>query len=86
MKTIWKYLLPVGIYSHRLYVPEHSSILDIQVQDHNIYAWIMIDTSKPVIPLDIITLGTGHETPEIMGGHIATVQLDGFVWHLFYKE
>ncbi len=84
MKTIWKFNLNV---EKRNYVemPSNSKVLDVQMQDGKITMWALCETESERITVEILIFGTGWE---IEGGtenleYLATVQNNGYVWHLF---
>lgn len=83
--TIWKYELPepsMDVFC--IEMPETSDILDAQAQNGGAVLWVLVDPSSPKMERYFMLVGTGWrlDQPRIIG-HIATIQSDGLVWHLF---
>jgi len=79
-------------------MPNHHKILDVQLQDGKYCMWVLVDTLFPIETVNFIVAGTGYHLIEkfidngieklpILGTfdyeHIATVQDDSYVWHIF---
>jgi hypothetical protein len=64
-------------------LPRNAEILSAQIQGGNICLWAKVDTSEPLESQSIAIYGTGQELPDSEMTHIATVQMDEFVWHVF---
>ena len=79
MKTIWKYELN----SKHEAIPKGSKLLDVQMQNRSICAWFLVDPAKKMVERDIRIYMTGEDLPDDIGKHVATVQLDEFVFHIF---
>lgn len=64
-------------------------LLDIQVQNSIITAWVLTDSEMPEKMVNFVPIGTGWEIPvEILEGmeYVKTVQDDyGYVWHYYMK-
>jgi hypothetical protein len=80
--TIWKYTLSIDGEVDIL-MPLRARIISAQAQDGKIAIWAIIDPSSPVGARRLAVHGTGGPGPRIDAAHIGTVQLDGFVWHVF---
>jgi hypothetical protein len=83
MQVIYKYLLE---YAEPTYitVPVGSMVRHFGVQGSELYVWIEIDKSiSETMTLEFHIYGTGHEFEH--GIYFGTVQVDGFVWHLYQK-
>ena len=63
-------------------MPKDAEILCVQIQGGFPRLWVKVDTEKDEIFRAFRFYGTGSDIfrDEI---YIGTVQLDGFVWHLF---
>ena len=80
---IYKYQLEITD-SQTLALPRGFKILSIQLQNRKLCLWASVPESTYTDDITFLIAGTGHETPE--GEYIDTVQLDEFVFHVFYKE
>lgn len=85
MRTIWKYKLML-IESQSLFLPKHAEILTAQIQNGDISIWALLDPEKEQELVRFAIRGTGHRINGDEGRYIATVQKDGFVWHIFATE
>lgn len=92
MYKIWKYILSITD-TQVIDIPEDSKILKVGVQEGtNITMWCMVNPDAPKISRVIKIYGTGQDVkttyPE--DAYVGSVQLDGYVWHIFdegeYKE
>jgi hypothetical protein len=84
MKTIWKFqlrLTDLQIVS----MPKGAEILTVQVQHGIITMWAKVNTDAELVRVPIQIVGTGNPYQSV-GKYIGTVQLDGFVWHLFQED
>lgn len=82
MDTVYKYELELT-ERQVLSLPADARILDIQVQNESLCAWVKLDTEKPERERVILIVGTGNRAPHNAQKHISTVQMNGFVWHFF---
>lgn len=85
MYKIWKYILSITD-TQIINIPEGSKILKIGVQEGtNISMWCMVNPDASKIDRLIKIHGTGQdiqtEYPE--DAYVGSVQLDGYVWHIF---
>lgn len=65
-------------------MPRCADVLSAQVQNGVICVWAFIMYDGEMIeprPFDII--GTGNPVPEDTGRFVDTIQMDGYVWHIF---
>lgn len=84
MRTIYKY--PIAITEKQtMILPAGAEFLSVQVQNNNLYAWVLLDTKKPKESVNIRIYGTGHPIEDIKLKHIETIQIDSFVWHVFIE-
>ena len=84
MKTIWKYpIQEEAIFE----MPKGAEILSVQVQDGLPTLWALVDPDAPKERRGFLVVGTGwklsHEWFSQARIFIGTVQLGGFVWHIF---
>lgn len=82
MKTIYKYHIALK-KEQTIVLPMEYQILGIQMQNDTLCMWVMVDMDNPVESINIRIYGTGHEITEEDIKHIGTIQIDGFVWHVF---
>lgn len=85
---IWKFKLSKE-KSQLVEMPEHSEILDIQMQDGEPVMWALVNEEANKIDINIHMYGTGWEFHENESEYatekqyLATVQDGEFVWHFF---
>lgn len=82
--TIWKFDL-VLTDNQSISMPKGAQILSVQWQN-GIRIWAMCDDSAELIERHFVIRGTGHVIPERLFRtltHLASVQVDIFVWHVF---
>lgn len=61
--------------------------LSVQVQNNTLCLWAIVDeTDKFLVDRNITIIGTGNPINEPPGVFIDTVQQNGYVWHVFYKD
>lgn len=82
--TIYKYQVDV-LAAQSIKMNQDAHILSVQVQETKLCIWAAVDSTRPLVHRNIAILGTGHhydgEIP--VEKHLGTVQLNGYVWHLF---
>lgn len=86
MITIYKYKINITD-KQTLNLPTDAEFLKIGTQNDVLYIWAMVNTSKKIIPYDIVIFGTGHEIKswETLK-HIGSFQhKNTFVWHVFHE-
>lgn len=81
-KTIYKYTLPLADATV-LQMPDGAKVLSVQIQARQICLWAMVDPSHPLVGRSFSIRGTGQPILWDNDTYIGTVQLDGFVWHIF---
>lgn len=64
-------------------MPDKAKIISVQVQDGLPTIWASIDTDEKIIKRQFYIYGTGQTImfPKLRF-HLATIQLNGFVWHI----
>jgi hypothetical protein len=83
MFTIWKFEL-ADVDEQVIEMPQDAKILSTQVQVSTICLWAIVDTKKPRVGRQFITLGTGQPYPlDCDLKFIGTVQQGSLVWHIF---
>lgn len=82
-KKIYKYQLEVTDDIQKLSIPEGGQFLSVQEQNGGISIWFLVDTHASDCPREFVIHGTGHTVGEESVHHLGTVQMDGFVWHVF---
>lgn len=89
MKTIYKYELEIKD-EQSIELPIEHKILTVQTQNGKIVLWAVVDTFyEENTKRNFKIFGTGNRADELelfLGGdmeYISTVQLNGFVWHIF---
>lgn len=85
MKVIYKYEIPIQD-NFEIELPIDYHILTFQVQDNAPYIWVYHDTDDPKRKVSFSMIGTGNFMIHKILTYVGTVQLDGFVWHLFKSK
>ncbi len=83
MKKIYKYKLPL-VPNIKIPLPRSRKLLSAQIQGEEICVWAEIETNEPCFECTFSIVATGENPPEHMT-YLSTIQLDGFVWHIFYS-
>lgn len=80
MKTVWKYRL---LFRKRqeIRMPAGARVLDVQVQSQVPCLWAEVETDNAETRRIFELVRTGQPVP--VGGHVATFQSDGDVWHVY---
>lgn len=82
MTKIYKYQFTISPHVV-IEMPDKAKILSVQVQDGIPTIWASVDTLQFNVNRKFYIYGTGetvHYPKERF--HIATIQLNGFVWHI----
>ena len=84
MKTIWKYVVPVGLGDNlEISIPKGYKVLTVQMQGGVPTIWVELDPLNPEVSAYFRWIGTGHNLPDYSTSYIGTVQIDWIVLHLF---
>jgi len=83
MRIIWKYQFDSRTLEMNKMIPVGSLLLDVQVQNDSICAWFLVETDNELANIKLKAYMTGEDLPDDIGKHVATVQLDEFVFHIF---
>ena len=81
MKRVYKYPIIVDEY-FSLELPIGAKILTVDAQDNCPYLWVLVNPENISETRRFRFAGTGHNIIED-GDYIGTVQIRGFVWHIF---
>lgn len=81
---IYKYKLELKDFQQIPLSYTHK-ILDVQIQDGSICLWAAIKPGWATSHFPVHIIGTGQELPDRNLQYCGTVQLDGFVWHIFIE-
>jgi hypothetical protein len=80
--VIHKYTIPIAdksyLTTHEGYVP-----LSVIIQNNQIALYMLVDTQAPG---ELVRVYVGHEVPLDESLFIGSVQLDGYVWHVFVDK
>lgn len=84
MITIHKYQFKIQD-TFTIPMPENAKIITVQLQAGIPTLWAIVDTSQPVVQRLFKIVGTGEELNGMVwyDTHLGTIQLNGFVWHVF---
>lgn len=78
---IWKFELGFTDFQ-QIWMPSGAKILTVQIQNGIPCLWAMVDSIAEYEWRNIGIVGTGNPI-NFKGEYIDTIQLDGFVWHVF---
>lgn len=89
MRKIWK-MGPLKTFDYNsdgtcqsMRIPEDSELIDIQVQDAEMYLWFTVNSALPKVERKFALYGTGWDIPD-GASYCDTVHLPGGeVWHVF---
>lgn len=82
-KKIYKYVLDVKDGDQELKIPHSGRIVHVGKQNSQICLWVEFNGyTLPAQKRYFNVFGTGHHIPSEFG-HIGTVQMDSFVWHVY---
>ena len=82
MKTIYKY--PLVLDDIQIVpLPRDAHLLTVQEQQGSLMLWASVDTDAREVEQTIYIVGTGQPLQEYHQHYLATIQFDGFVWHVF---
>lgn len=83
MKTIWKFELLVTD-EVTIQMPRGAEILHVAptITPAFLQIWAVVDPKAAKVGRRLSIRGTGHELGSV-GEHLATVQADSLVWHIF---
>ena len=83
---IYKYVLKLA-ENQAVNIHNNYKLLDIQIQNGCICLWAIVNANEPMVNVDIVMCGTGHELTESKKlNYISTVQQDSYVWHFFERR
>ena len=84
--TIYKYKL--GRVEHQVIeLPKNFKPLRTEFQDGQLCLWSIVDLESGKENFDFYIFGTGQINNDLIElTYISTVFIDGFVWHIFYRE
>jgi hypothetical protein len=84
MNTIHKFKIEI-VDEQVIEIDPFAKILSFQVQNGEAFIWALVNSNNVKVPYRFAIVGTGN--PFIYdksdARFIGTVQLNGFVWHLF---
>lgn len=85
MKTIYKY--PIKITNEQdIAMHAHANVLHVGLDPQGIPSvWAMVDTAKPLRPVSLLVVGTGHPVPVEPLCHVGSFTQNLSVWHVFLK-
>lgn len=87
MKTVWKFKLELTDIQ-RIQIPACAQILTCQMQGDDMVLYAFLNPVMKPESRTIIIFGTGHEREESdlhPYRYLATLQQNGFVWHVFER-
>jgi len=66
-----------------IYLPDGAYLLSFQAQHGGIYLWALVDPDAPKNDMEFQILATGEPFTLPVSSFLATVQIEGLVWHVF---
>lgn len=91
-RIIYKYPLEIKDGAQTIEFPSAVHLVSVQVQHGQIVMWGVVEDDPPegkdkAFVGEFFVIGTGQPFPtEKVLTHLGTVQLNGFVWHIFGGE
>jgi len=91
-KVVWKFQFSAlnavshGQHNFNIEMPKGADILEVQYQRDEACMWAAVDPEQDTEVREFYSVGTGWGTIVENSKHIATVQEDSFVWHIFEYE
>lgn len=85
MKTIYKYPFKISAVVE-IDLPFGSRVLTIQPQGNEVFLWALVDSEeKQMLKSRFCVYGTGQPAFELISylRYFTTIQVNGFVWHIF---
>jgi len=85
MKTIHKYEIDITD-TPVVSMPKFAKVRHFGVQNGKAFIWCEVDTDSPVVDHEFKLFGTGHPIINKYNSemkYLGTIQLNGFVWHLY---
>ena len=84
---IFKYIIQITDLQS-VALPPCAQILSVQAQAGALCLWALVTPSKNTVERLLEIFGTGNPIPDADAERefIGTVQLDGFVWHIFERR
>lgn len=82
-QTIWKYPFQIDD-EFEIEMPEGAQVLTAQVQGSTPCLWALVNPEAPKTKRKFFVYGTGHEINEEGVAYIGSIQMNGFVWHVFF--
>lgn len=82
-QTIWKYPFQIDD-EFEIEMPEGAQVLTAQVQGSTPCLWVLVNPEAPKTKRKFFVYGTGHEIIEEGIAYIGSIQMNGFVWHVFF--
>jgi len=83
MRTIWKYEFDKSTLEMDKTIPAKSVLLDVQIHNDSICAWFVVDTYNGLVNRKLKAYMTGGSFPDDCWNYVSTVQLGGFIFHIF---
>ena len=80
--VIYKYKLKIEIVQ-TIKMPANARILSIQAQGNELCLWAEVYVDNQLNDRTFIIRGTGQVFAKGLDVYLATVQVDGFVWHIY---
>lgn len=86
MRTVWKYEIKMGVFSHSM--PQGALVLSVHQQTPGTpQMWVLVDPDHEPEERHFVTPATGHLVPLIAGRFIGTFFIredeEDMVFHLF---
>lgn len=91
MLVIWKYNLEEGVEGQKLWIPDDSQFLSVQLQNGQITLWMLVNPTnvEDAVIFDVLPTGgpARPSAPDYVDYYRGTVQMpSGLVWHVFVRN
>lgn len=83
MVRIFKYELDFAVM--QVVTAPINKVLSVQIQDNKLVMWAEVFAVGPNKQVQVVLVGTGGAIPSYAGEYLNTLQVNGFVWHIYIK-
>lgn len=88
---VWKLMVdppvgPAALYRESRNIPAEFQPVEAQWQSKRISVWFLCNPSSPLMPVELLVIGTGHPIPKGDWAYVGTVQQGTSVWHVLLRR
>lgn len=86
MKKVWKYPLQFDLDNEFWMSGDGGRVVHVGEQCGSVMLWAEVSIGDRPKQRVFRIFGTGNAIPAKYATHVGTVQIDGFVWHVYEKH